>query len=138
MGQIERSLAVLFRSTDARGRGEPAPGRRPEPSDSFDGDPLLCRRCGQQITSDTQRISVDSAHEHTFANPEGILFHIGCFGHVQSCQFSGEPTAQWSWFKGYQWRVTYCAECNLHLGWRFSSGDHIFHGLVLQNLSKLV
>jgi hypothetical protein len=26
----------------------------------------------------------------------------------------------------------------LHLGWRFSSGDHIFHGLVLRNLSKLV
>jgi len=138
MGQIERSLTILFRSSDERGRGEPAPGRRPEASDSFDGDSLLCRRCGQQITSGSQCISVDSAHEHTFANPEGIIFLIGCFGHVQGCQFSGEPTAQWSWFKGYQWRVTYCAECNLHLGWRFISGDHSFYGLVLRNLSKLV
>jgi len=137
MGQIERSLILLLRSTDEHGRGERMPHRQTGPPDGFGDDPLLCRRCGQQITSGTQRISVGSAHEHTFSDPEGILFHIGCFGNVQGCKFSGEPTGQWSWFTGYQWRVTYCAECGLHLGWCFSSGVHIFHGLVLCNLTRL-
>jgi hypothetical protein len=102
--------------------------------DGSGGERILCRCCGRHITSGRQRISVNGSHEHTFANPEGILFHIGCFGKVQGCLFHGEPTGQWSWFKGYLWRVTYCAGCGSHLGWCFSSGEHCFHGLVLRSI----
>ena len=137
MGQSGQPLTMLLRSSDERDVDERGLGRRPEYFDGFDEDPLMCRRCGQQITSSAQRISVGGLHEHTFSNPEGILFHIGCFGHVLGCRFYGDPTGQWSWFKGYRWQVTYCGECNLHLGWHFSSAGHSFHGLVLRNLVRL-
>ena len=137
MGLGNKAGPRLLRSDEPRGRQGRDPDRRTGPGEDSDGDPLMCRRCGQQITATTQRISVSGSHEHTFANPEGVLFHIGCFGNVQGCYFSGEPTDQWSWFKGYKWCVTYCCECNLHLGWSFTSGEHVFHGLVLQNLSRL-
>lgn len=137
MCQTEKAQSSLFRGTERGGRGARMPDRRFGPAGVSKEDPLICRRCGQLITSSTQRISVAGAHEHTFSNPDGIMFHIGCFGHVQGCLFSGELISQWSWFKGYQWQVTYCSECGLHLGWRFSSGEHVFHGLVLRNISRL-
>ncbi len=137
---IERALTMLFREHKPHNplrRHEYKPYNRSCRGDDFGGEIIVCRGCGQQITSDTQRVSVVGAHEHTFSNPEGILFHIGCFGRVQGCQFRGVSTGQWSWFKGYQWRVTYCAECGLHLGWCFSSGEHVFHGFVLRNRGRL-
>ena len=119
-------------------RPERMPEGKHELDDACGGEQILCRRCGRYITSGKQRISVNGSHEHTFANPEGILFHVGCFARVQGCSFAGEPTGEWSWFMGYAWSVAYCAGCGLHLGWRYSSADDVFHGLVLRSLSSVV
>jgi hypothetical protein len=121
-----------------QGGAEQAPERSAGVDDGCGGEVLVCRRCGLHITSGKQRISVNGSHEHTFVNPEGISFCIGCFGYVQGCLFRGEPSEQWSWFKGYCWRITYCAGCGLHLGWCYSSADDVFHGLVLRSLSSVV
>ena len=79
--------------------------QEPERSAGLDegsgGEQILCRRCGQHITSTRQRISVNGSQEHTFTNPEGISFHIGYFARVRGCMFAGQPTSEWSWFKGY-------------------------------------
>ncbi len=95
----------------------------------------MCCCCGRIITSSGQRIEVNGSHEHTFANPEGIVFHIACFARVQGCLFAGEPTGDWTWFRGYLWSVAYCAGCGSHLGWSYSSGDGVFYGLVLRSIS---
>jgi hypothetical protein len=96
---------------------------------------ILCRQCRQAITREVERITIQGSHQHTFANPHGIVFEIGCFRKVENCGYAGEATDEFTWFAGFSWRVCFCAMCLTHLGWRFSSkGGHIFHGLILDRL----
>ena len=96
---------------------------------------ILCRQCRQAVTRETERIAIQGSHRHTFANPHGIVFEIGCFRNVISCGYAGKATPEFSWFAGYRWRVCFCAMCLTHLGWIFSSdGGDIFHGLILDRL----
>ena len=96
---------------------------------------ILCRQCHQVITSPTERVEVQGSHQHTFANPGGILYQIGCFRLVKGCGYVGPATEEWSWFKGYKWRIAVCRSCLTHLGWIFlSSGNESFHGLILNRL----
>ena len=40
---------------------------------------ILCKTCGNPITSDDAGIVMNGSHEHTFMNPRGMVFRIGCF-----------------------------------------------------------
>ena len=96
---------------------------------------ILCRQCHQAITREVERIAIQGSHQHTFANPHGIVFEIGCFRNVENCGYAGEATDEFTWFAGYSWRVCFCTMCLTHLGWMFSlKGSHIFHGLILDRL----
>jgi len=96
---------------------------------------LACRRCLAHITEENQRISVDGAHQHTFANPNGHVFDIGCFRSARGCLEAGPPSEEFTWFPGYSWRVVICAGCMTHLGWLFHlSGEYHFFGLILDCL----
>jgi hypothetical protein len=128
------SVFFLRRMHHASPRQGGLPAHQPGQSDISGGDRIVCRCCGHCITSAGQRVEVNGSHEYTFTNPKGIVFRIGCFARVQGCLFAGQPTAEWSWFRGYLWSVAYCAGCGSHLGWRYSSGDDIFHGLVLRSI----
>jgi len=78
---------------------------------------------------------VDGAHAHTFANPEGIVFEIGCYRDAWGCGYLGPLSPEFTWFAGYVWRIAVCSNCLVHLGWRFSSPDgHFFHGLITNRL----
>ena len=57
---------------------------------------LLCRQCHQIITSTSEMIEVSGFHQHTFANPEGILFEIGCFRKAKGCWYIGPPTEEFT------------------------------------------
>jgi len=99
---------------------------------------ILCAECSQSITDDSERIEVNGAHEHTFVNPGGIMFQIWCFARVSAINISGEATEQWSWFKGYSWRIVSCATCDTHLGWVYlAEGEIRFFGLILSRLLRL-
>lgn len=96
---------------------------------------IRCRQCRNILASLDDRISVRGSHQHTFANPHGIVFIIGCFTSVQGCGHVGPPSDEFSWFSGYRWRVAVCLLCLTHLGWFFtSSGKESFHGLILDRL----
>lgn len=99
---------------------------------------LFCKKCRKSITSIDERISVDGAHQHTFANPHGILFEIGCFKTAIGCGYSGIPTDDFSWFKGYRWRIAVCGNCLVHMGWLFIApeNDCFFNGLILDRLTS--
>ncbi|MEJ2658432.1 MAG: cereblon family protein [Desulfobacterales bacterium] len=96
---------------------------------------IRCRQCRNIIASPDDRITVQGAHRHTFANPHGIVFEIGCFKAVKGCGHVGLPSDEFSWFSGYSWRVAICFMCLTHLGWVFTAyGKESFHGLILDRL----
>ena len=96
---------------------------------------ILCRQCHQAISRPADRIMMQGSHRHTFANPHGIVFEIGCFRSVTGCGYAGAASDDFSWFAGYSWRVCLCALCLTHLGWMFSRmGSDVFHGLILDRL----
>lgn len=96
---------------------------------------ILCRQCRQAVTRSEERISTQGAHRHTFANPHGLVFEIGCFRDCMGCGYAGAASDEFSWFAGYRWRVCFCSHCLTHLGWLFSStGGDGFHGLILERL----
>lgn len=94
---------------------------------------LYCFICGQIITKTHNRISVEGAHKHTFTNPGGYFFEIGCFREAPGCEQAGEFTDFYSWFDGYTWCYAMCRSCRVHLGWVYR-GEDSFFGLVLDRL----
>jgi hypothetical protein len=122
-------------------KGGAAPEVRPvgqtseAPETQEPGTPLCCARCGQAITRERYRTTVNGRHTHTRLNPYGIVFHFGCFAVAEGCLVRGPPTAEDSWFAGYVWEFAYCAACHAHLRWAFH-GDGSFFGLVLDRLSS--
>jgi len=96
---------------------------------------IICRQCRQAITRPVERISIQGSHQHTFANPHGLVFEIGCFKDVTGCGYAGAATDEFSWFAGYSWRICFCSMCLTHLGWIFSSPvSDIFHALILDRI----
>jgi hypothetical protein len=98
-------------------------------------DAIVCRQCLHVITSSAERRDINGAHAHTFANPEGIIFQIVCYRSAWGCGYVGPASREFTWFAGYVWRIAVCANCHIHLGWRFSASDgHFFHGLITSRL----
>ena len=96
---------------------------------------LVCRQCGHAITRPDQGVSVDGAHRHTFANPHGVVYEIGCFDPADGCAGAGPASEEFTWFAGFFWRIAVCRRCQVHLGWRFESQGRRFYGLILDRLS---
>ena len=112
------------------------PDQAPEDELADDDEELiLCRHCDRPITRPAERIEMAGAHKHTFANPHGIVFEIGCFRAAFGCGYAGPTTDEFTWFQGYRWKAAVCGSCTSHLGWVFlSSGGDAFHGLILDRL----
>lgn len=99
---------------------------------------IVCRQCLQRLTRPSERIQVKGAHRHTFANPTGMVFEIGCYRLVSGLQFIGPPSYEFPWFAGYSWQIVICRSCQTHLGWFFlSSGSSQFYGLILERLQEI-
>lgn len=115
-------------------------GRYLTETDVFDqvkATPLIfCRNCNYPVTRPSERIEVDAAHRHTFANPNGYLFEIGCFRSADGCGTTGMKSTEFAWFRGYTWQIGICRKCHIHLGWRFQSGADQFYGLILTRLTE--
>ena len=67
-------------------------------------DTIRCRRCEHGITAGRFAIEVDGDHEHTFRNPAGWSFRLGCFADAPGAAVSGQATYAHTWFAGYAWR----------------------------------
>lgn len=127
---------LYLKPDDLPANEEPGLRDEPELEETFDEDSfLLCRQCFALITTPAERIAVSGANQHTFANPHGIIFEIGCFRNAWGCSAAGAPTNEFTWFAGYFWQVAVCASCLIHMGWRFTSPDSAgFYGLILDRL----
>ena len=96
---------------------------------------LYCRECGRFVAYERERIDMAGSHIHSFTNPHGQRYCIGCFSNAPGCLEIGQDTEEFTWFKGYAWRAVLCASCYGHLGWVFNSekGNRFF-GLILRQL----
>lgn len=97
---------------------------------------LFCTVCRHPVTHQDECIIVQGGHEHTFTNPHGTVYHIGCFRVAAGCAPIGEATMEHTWFKGYAWRIALCASCHEHLGWLFQAEGEYFHGLITSRLAS--
>jgi len=97
---------------------------------------LECLHCNQKVTKVSDRIEANGKHEHSFINPAGVIYRIGCFAAAAGVLEVGEPSAHFSWFSGCVWRIALCVRCERHLGWGFHGGEASFFGLVLAELKE--
>jgi hypothetical protein len=95
---------------------------------------VSCRACGATITRAHARIAVGGAHEHSFINPAGFIFRIGCFAAAPGARAAGEESDHWTWFPGYFWQAVVCARCMQHIGWSYRNASASFVGLILDRV----
>lgn len=101
---------------------------------SLDAPAIVCRNCHGLVTEPVCQIEIDGAFCHTFANPHGQVFEIGCFNGAPGCLAISPPFDEFSWFKGYSWNVGVCCDCRIHLGWVYRSDQDRFWGIILDKL----
>lgn len=97
---------------------------------------IICKNCKNAITSFKNVIEINGSHQHTFKNPRGIVYQIGCFISARGCIDVGNPTAEFTWFPGFSWCYAICSRCLIHLGWNYQSTGESFYGLILDNLTE--
>jgi hypothetical protein len=95
---------------------------------------LRCKLCGVTITTSKQKIARDGKHLHTFFNPAGIVYELGCFLKAPGCLVHGPESFEFPWFSGHSWQVSYCIMCREHLGWYFQASSDAFFGLIVNRL----
>ncbi len=111
-------------------------GKTEEEEGTHPIEAIYCRECGRVVTGKDQKIAVHGSHTHTFFNPAGIVFELGCFGTAPGCHSVGEASSYFTWFAGFVWCYALCRGCNSHLGWFFEMGDRSFYGLILAHLRE--
>lgn len=126
-------LQALDRSRDDPGVSTTE--ERVEQTDRSRGRRLCCAACGHPITTTAARTSIAGHHLHTFCNPHGLVFEVGCFTEASGCAATGPAEDFFSWFPGYAWRVGICRNCHVHLGWSYGEGPD-FWGLIVDRLQE--
>lgn len=99
-----------------------------------EGEFILCGNCRNVITSTVNKIEMNGKHTHTFTNPKGFVYRVGCFGEAPGILNQGAPTLEFTWFAGFAWSYSLCIRCFAHLGWFYRSGEKTFYGLILDHL----
>jgi hypothetical protein len=99
-------------------------------------DAICCLACSGVVTAKDQKIQVSDSHAHTFFNPAGIVFELGCFQKAPGCLAIGAPSSDFAWFPGHLWRIALCRRCRTHLGWLFVMEGNSFYGLILKKLRE--
>ena len=126
-------LIVCRQAVDLKTTQEPETQSREE-------EVILCRLCSSIITRSAHQTLVGATFSHTFANPHGHVFEIGCFTEAEGFVPVSRPSSEFTWFLGYSWEIGACSGCSAHIGWKFSldspsvSGPHRFYGLILDKL----
>jgi hypothetical protein len=135
-GWMSPPIRILRQPGDDPGRGRQSGSETAEREAALTEEEayIVCRQCRQAITRNEERFSIQGTHRHTFANPHGLVFEIGCFRRAVGCGYAGPASDEFTWFAGYRWRVCFCSSCLTHLGWLFTATGDAFHGLILERL----
>jgi hypothetical protein len=136
-------VSAIWRFDGTKGQGCVMKYQSTDPSSDVQDDArtkpeeeqwLRCRACGARITRRSASIVVNGTHEHTFMNPSGITYIVGCWSSAEGCSASGERSTVWTWFPGFAWQIEDCRACRAHLGWSFHKDGRTFYGLIRDRL----
>jgi len=106
-------------------------------------DAIYCAACGHLVTRTRWAFDINGGHEHMFFNPAGIVFRVLCFREAPGAAETGDASDQFTWFKGYDWRLAICNGCGDQLGWRFEGASEndsepaIFFALIKGKLTSM-
>ncbi len=136
--EIANSTNYYFRVDNRQGSGQfGQPIEKEEGQEGISSiEAIYCKACGRAVTSRDQKIAINGSHTHTFFNPAGVVFELGCFSTASGCSRAGEATSEFTWFANYVWRFALCRGCKSHLGWFFETNGSSFFGLILLNLKE--
>ncbi|CAH1634959.1 unnamed protein product [Spodoptera littoralis] len=83
---------------------------------------LCCSSCMAQIARKEHIFPMSSEGVHSnYTNLGGYMHDILTVSEVCGVAPSGAASAEYSWFPGYTWTVAVCANCMVHVGWRFEA-----------------
>ncbi|MCP4160478.1 MAG: hypothetical protein GY760_10420 [Deltaproteobacteria bacterium] len=95
---------------------------------------IACKNCNHQISTVSEKTTVDDIHIHAFANPHGLLFEIGIYRTADGCALEGPFSDEFTWFPGYSWKIAICENCLVHMGWYFGSQSSSFFGIIADRI----
>lgn len=82
---------------------------------------VRCATCAARLAHQSWMLGEGGRAPLVFKNPHGIVFYLLLVARVVGAHFEGPPTSEFTWFRGYAWRVGYCSQCQTHVGWHFSA-----------------
>ena len=97
---------------------------------------LVCKACGSFVAERRARVNMDGAHVHTFINPAGAIYRVGCFSDAPGLRAIGEASGLWTWFPGFEWQVGICRACYEHLGWSYRNSRARFVALIMDKVAE--
>lgn len=131
----QRIGTVLLRKDTDEVPGASQPRHDPDPESTTESERVfVCVACEQMVARRRDRIEIGGRHEHTFLNPAGIVYRIGCFARAPGAAGIGALSHEHTWFSGFVWQVAVCHGCAEHLGWAFTSEGSRFFGLIVDRL----
>ncbi|KAL9900219.1 E3 ubiquitin ligase component cereblon isoform 1-T2 [Glossina fuscipes fuscipes] len=83
-----------------------------------------CRYCSSHIANCRELFAMSKHGVQTqYCNSAGYVHETNTLYQVnnQAILYSGAPSAEFSWFPGYQWHSIVCKVCKHHLGWEFKA-----------------
>lgn len=110
-------------------------------SDVKTGEPAggvayYCASCGAYMTRAQLAIRMNGDHEHVVFNPAGRVYRIVCFRDAPGAVAVGSATGDFTWFRGFDWRIALCSACDAHVGWMYEGigPPALFFGLIREML----
>uniref|UniRef100_A0A0A1X079 Protein cereblon n=1 Tax=Zeugodacus cucurbitae TaxID=28588 RepID=A0A0A1X079_ZEUCU len=94
-------------------------------SDTFTDDSVFtCRYCGNRIANCQQLFAMSKHGVQTqYCNSAGYIHETNTVYQLlpDAITYSGQPSAKFSWFPGYEWHIIVCKICSRHIGWKFKA-----------------
>ncbi len=104
-------------------------------NDGTDETVLICSSCSHPVTTVSQKTDIRGRHDHAFSYYREIV-RLGCFKNATGCVGVQGISHGYSWFRGYAWQVQVCKNCFTQLGWKYTSPDDSFYGLIFETLRE--
>lgn len=119
-------------------RDAAGPSSVAEIKDKAGGGALHCIQCDSLVTHSDQAIRIGGQHDYVLFNPAGRIFRVACFRDAPGALPIGSPSGDFTWFRGYDWRIAQCRGCNAHLGWLYEGEGppSVFFGLISTMLTE--